>query len=479
MNEKSLTTRVLIGLEIHITVGSKKKIFNWGNTYKEKLIPNSEVEPWNLGYLGTLPIINPEVIHLGLKLSLALGMKISKSILFDRKIYNYFDLPKGYQITQHEIPFAVNGYLPIINKDKLEKIPIKILQFEEDAAKSIYYQEGVKLDFNRSGNPLIELVTEPVFHKSEQVFLFIKQLQSLLRYLEVSEAKMENGQLRIDLNFSLQLGDNYATPRYEIKNLNSLVNIEKALQWEIKKHQLLFFEGNPPPLSQTLGFDESQQITVSHREKTAYFYLPEVNIPPINLKTSEIHKLKKTLPKLPWIYWEEIIKIDILTADKIVNNPNLLKIFNFLEKKKVFELKESKKLATFYLNYLSPHFENYHFNTIIKKWRSYYQIFQFWQNKKLENKEIENIVRSLLETNYSFKFLINKYKKKTIDIDEKFLEQELEKLWSDELAKKTITEYQKVQNYLLGQVKKKYLGLSVSIIIKVIEKFLLSKKIIC
>src|SRR5438105_593980 len=122
-------------------------------------------------------------------------MKINKTILFDRKIYNYFDLPKGYQITQQELPFANSGFLPIIKENEVQKIPIKVLQLEEDTAKSIYSQAGIKLDFNRAGNPLIELVTEPVFHQVETVLVFIKQLQNLLRYLEISEAKMEQGQL--------------------------------------------------------------------------------------------------------------------------------------------------------------------------------------------------------------------------------------------------------------------------------------------
>ncbi|CAG8758189.1 10546_t:CDS:1, partial [Ambispora leptoticha] len=220
-----------------------------------------------------------------LKLAVALEMKINKTILFDRKIYNYFDLPKGYQITQQELPFANSGYLPIIKENNtVEKVPIKVLQLEEDTAKSTYSKEGIKLDFNRAGNPLIELVTEPVFYQVETVLIFIKQLQNLLRYLEISEAKMERGQLRVDLNFSLQLGNKYSTPRYEIKNLNSLANIEKALKHEINKHQLLFSQGQKPPISQTLGFDEAQQITIIHREKTNYYYLPEVNIPPIKLK---------------------------------------------------------------------------------------------------------------------------------------------------------------------------------------------------
>ncbi|CAI2161742.1 1308_t:CDS:2 [Funneliformis geosporum] len=287
------------GLEVHITVNSQKKIFNWENTYRGDIPPNSQVGAWELGYLGVLPIINPQVIRLGLKLAAALEMEISKNFIFDRKIYNYFDLPKGYQITQQELPFANSGYLPIVKENSLEKIPIKILQLEEDTAKSIYVKEGVKLDFNRAGNPLIELVTEPVFSQVETVLIFIKQLQSLLRYLNISEAKMEQGQLRVDLNFSLRLGDKYSTPRYEIKNLNSLANIEKALKCEISKHQALFSQGQNPPVSQTLGFDEAKQTTIAHREKTDYFYLPEFNIPPIKIKDSEIQKIKKDLPKLP------------------------------------------------------------------------------------------------------------------------------------------------------------------------------------
>lgn len=294
-------TKILIGLEVHITLNSEKKIFNWEETYQGgfELPPNSQAGPWELGYLGVLPILNPEVIDLGLRLAVSLEMKISKIVLFDRKIYNYFDLPKGYQITQQRVPLATNGLLPTVKENIIEKIPIKTLQLEEDTAKSIYDKEGVKLDFNRAGNPLIELVTEPVFHQIEAVLIFIKQLQNLLRYLDISQAKMERGQLRVDLNFSLKFGNNYATPRYEIKNLNSLANIEKALKYEINKHRLFFFQAKQPPPSQTLGFDETNQITIARREKTNYFYLPEVNIPPLKLKNKEINQTKKKLPKLP------------------------------------------------------------------------------------------------------------------------------------------------------------------------------------
>lgn len=471
MSNQTVEIKILIGLEIHLTLASQKKIFNWENTYQGEAIPNQQIGPWELGYLGVLPIINPEVVYLGLKLAAALGMEVSKFILFDRKIYNYFDLPKGYQITQQKLPLATHGYLPIVKENK--KIPIKILQLEEDTAKSIYFSTGVKLDFNRSGNPLIELVTEPVFHEVAEVITFVKQLQNLLRYLDISEAKMEKGQLRVDLNFSCQLGVNYSSPRYEIKNLNSLANLEKAINYEINKHKGLFAQNKQPPSSQTLGFNESQQITITNREKTSYFYLPEVNIPPLKLKNSEIQKVKKTLPKLPWIFWQELEKFDSRIANEVSKNPHLMKLFNFLEKKGKRELKEGKNWTNFYLNYLSSHLDN---NTelFIKKWTSYYSLFQYWKEKKLDNEEIKEIIEQLIKTKKNFTTLIKKYEKKVI-LDEQLITNLLEKLWNEELAKKLANNRQKVQNYLLGQIKRNYPNYPAKEIIIIVDKFLEKK----
>jgi len=247
-----------------------------------------------------LPIINPECIELAIKLSLVLQAKISPVIIFDRKIYHYYDLPKGYQITQYRQTLAKSGYLPLITPSgKVTNIPLRNLQLEEDTAKSFYTNESIELDFNRAGNPLIELVTEPIFHNSEETILFLRQLQNLLRYLDISEAKMEKGQLRVDLNFSLNLADDYQTPRYEVKNLNSFNAIEKVLKYEINKHQQLQKEKKLPLPSQTFGFDEKKQITIPQREKTDYFYLPESNIPPIKISQKDIQRIAKKIPVLP------------------------------------------------------------------------------------------------------------------------------------------------------------------------------------
>ncbi|RHZ36752.1 hypothetical protein [endosymbiont GvMRE of Glomus versiforme] len=330
--------QILIGLEIHITLKSKKKIFNWTDTYTENVAPNSQISPWELGYLGVLPIINPECVELALKLALALRANISPVIIFDRKIYHYYDLPKGYQITQYWQTLANSGYLPLITPNGIKNIPLKNLQLEEDTAKSFYTEEGIELDFNRAGNPLIELVTEPIFHNSEKTILFLRQLQNLLRYLDISEAKMEKGQLRVDLNFSLNLADNYQTPRYEVKNLNSFNSIERVLKYETNKHQQLWKEKKTPPSSQTFGFDEKKQITVSQREKTDYFYLPESNIPPIKINQKDIQKIAKKIPVLPWIKWEQLTKngVNPTKANLIIEKPMLLKSINFLEKKGIF-----------------------------------------------------------------------------------------------------------------------------------------------
>jgi aspartyl-tRNA(Asn)/glutamyl-tRNA(Gln) amidotransferase subunit B len=235
-----------------------------------------------------------------LKLALALQAKISPIIIFDRKIYHYYDLPKGYQITQYRQTLANSGYLPLITPTgEVKNISLRNLQLEEDTAKSFYTQEGIELDFNRAGNPLIELTTEPIFHNSEETILFLQQLQNLCRYLDISEAKMEKGQLRVDLNFSLNLADNYQTPRYEVKNLNSFNAIERVLKYEVNKHQKLEKEKKTPPSSQTFGFDEKKQITIPQREKTDYFYLPESNLPPIKINQREIQKIAKSIPTLP------------------------------------------------------------------------------------------------------------------------------------------------------------------------------------
>lgn len=471
MNKQEI--KLLIGLEVHITLKSKKKVFNWVNTYNEDVPPNSQVSPWELGYLGTLPVLNPECIELALKLALACKMKVSSTLIFDRKIYHYFDLSKGYQITQYRKPLASLGNMPLAIENKIKYVPLQNLQIEEDTAKAFHSNEGIKLDFNRAGNPLIELTTEPIFNDSKEVIIFLKQLQSLLRYLDVSEAKMEKGQLRVDLNFSLSLANDYQTPRYEVKNLNSFSNIEKVLQYELNKHKQLYQAKLPCPSSQTLSFDERRQITISQRKKTSYFYLPESNIPLIVIPKKFIIETSKNVPVLPWKKWDWLINegIDKSYANLIIEKPFLFKVLVFLENKIKLNAKEYINWTTFFLNYLSPYLSNDNFPLFKKKWKSYLKLYELWQAKEMETGEIKSIAEQIITTNKNFAYLVKKYKKKELT-DDSFIFENIKKLWNDSLTKKYLKEPQKVKNFLLGQIKRQFNNLDVKAINKVIDRFI-------
>lgn len=478
MKNESLKIDLQIGLEIHITPNSEKKIFNWEKTYKEKIRPNSKISPWELGYLGSLPKINTEVILLGIKLALSLKMKIEKEIIFDRKIYNYFDLPKGYQITQKK-PFSSDGYIPIIYNGEIKNIKIKSLQLEEDTAKSFYHEKEIKLDFNRSGNPLIELVTDPIFQDIEEVIIFIKQLQVLLQYLEISDAKMEKGQLRIDLNFSIKIEYFYLSPRYEIKNLNSLKNINESLKFEIDKHKKIFFEKKEIPISQTLGFNEKLKSTFVQREKKKYFYLRENNIPNIKITNKDIKKINRKIPKMPWIYWNEISNFNEKSANEILQIPFLMKILYHLEKKNYFEIEKAEKWLIFYYNYLSVIFNDIEdkFSIFKKNWIYYCEVYKIWENKEKDDKKIREMIYLIISSKNKFKLRKNEDKKtkKTDNFNEEELIKKLKNIWNGDLEKINKKDKNKAKNFIIGKIKKEINNESFEKVIKTIENFLNSK----
>ena len=457
MNLKSNEMKICFGLEVHITIKSKKKLFNWENTYesKKKIIPNLKNSAWELGYLGALPVINPEIIILSIRLALSLKMKINSRLSFDRKIYNYPDLPKGYQITQKKEPFAINGFLPVIWEEKEKKILIKSLHLEEDTAKTIYDNEKIKLDFNRSGNPLIELVTEPIFSKIELILIFIKQLQILLLYLNISEAKMEKGQIRFDLNFSLHSKD-YFTPRYEIKNLNSLSNAKKALEYEIQKYKENLILNKKLLISQTLGFDEKKKKTIILREKKNYWFLPEANIPIIKIPNFEIKKAFRKIPILPWDKWKELVKggIKVSLANLILENFFLFKSIFFFEKNEKKTKKEIESWIIFFLNFLNKFEKEKFFSS--KKLEKYREIFFLWKEKKIENKEVIKFIKELIKKG---KVKINFfYKKKEEDTSEDLLIfSKLEEIWNINLHNEYLKKPEKISNFLIGKLRKENL----------------------
>ena len=231
----------IIGLEIHIQINTKSKMF-CGSDNAEVEEPNINVCPICMGHPGTLPVVNNEAIKKGLAMALALNCKINQDSKFDRKQYFYPDLPKGYQISQYDLPIAENGYLEIY-PDNITPMQIGIerVHLEEDTAKIFHKQDGVLLNFNRAGCPLMEIVTKPDFRSPAEAKIFLQDLQIIARYLDVSDADMEKGHLRCDANISLrEIGDSALYPKIEIKNLNSFRAVENALKYEIKRQTELW-----------------------------------------------------------------------------------------------------------------------------------------------------------------------------------------------------------------------------------------------
>jgi len=293
----------IIGLEIHIQMKTKSKMFCSCSNDAENQPPNSTVCQICLGHPGTLPKPNKRALEMGVVMALALDCKVNQKSIWERKNYFYPDLPKGYQISQFEIPLAKEGHLTIEAGDDKKRIGIERLHLEEDAAKNIHQKDSVLVDFNRSGTPLMEIVTKPDFRTAQEAKQFLQDLRLLARYLDVSDADMEKGHLRCDANISLRpIGDSQLYPKTEIKNLNSFRSVERALEFEVKRQTRLWDLNTPPSIQSTRGWDEKELKTVVQRDKEEsadYRYFPEPDLPPIIFTGQEIKKIKASLPELP------------------------------------------------------------------------------------------------------------------------------------------------------------------------------------
>lgn len=292
----------VIGLEVHVELNTKTKMFCKCSADYFGKEPNTHVCPICLGLPGSLPYINQEAINKCIQIGLALNCKVSGKSLFERKNYFYPDLPKGYQISQYRWPLCTNGSL------KLEDgrlIRINRVHQEEDTGKLSHPRGGTTLiDFNRSGVPLVEIVTEPDFTDTDQVKDYAKALQQVFRYLGVSNADMEKGDMRLEANVSVKREGEKGLPSYrvELKNINSFNFMVNAVKYEIDR-QIKALGTGQKLLQETRGWDEDKKQTYIQRvkeEANDYRYFPEPDLPEIRTQMSDVRKLKNMLPELPW-----------------------------------------------------------------------------------------------------------------------------------------------------------------------------------
>ena len=303
---------VNIGLETHVQLKTKSKIF-CGCSTEFGLSANSQTCPICLGFPGVLPVLNRRVLELSLRVGLALNSNIAKRMKFDRKNYFYPDLPKNYQISQYDLPIATEGSLQFPFQDSTFQVKIRRVHIEEDAGRLVHKTDGSAslVDFNRSGMPLIEVVTEPDMHSPESAHAYLEQLKSILQYLEVSDCDMEKGSLRCDANISLRpKGTTTLGTKAEIKNMNSFKGVRAAIAYEIKRQSQALDQGER--ISQeTRLWDQSAEVTRSMRSKESahdYRYFPEPDLAPFLITEELIETVRKELPELPQEREERFVK---------------------------------------------------------------------------------------------------------------------------------------------------------------------------
>jgi len=309
---------VVIGLEVHVQLKTNSKLF-CGCSTKFGSPPNTQTCPVCLGLPGVLPVLNKKAIELAVRAALALNCEIEEYSKFDRKNYFYPDLPKNYQISQYDKPFSKNGYIDIVVNNEKRRIRIKRVHLEEDAGKLVHISasgqiataEGSLVDLNRTGIPLLEIVSEPDISSPLEAYEYLLALKSILQYIGVSDCDMEKGTLRCDANISVKLkGENKLGEKVEIKNLNSFKNVQKALEYESIR-QIDALKNGEKLVQETRLWDANENITYSMRTKEEahdYRYFPEPDLVPLRLTKEMVEEIKKSLVELPQVREERFVK---------------------------------------------------------------------------------------------------------------------------------------------------------------------------
>lgn len=330
---------VVIGLEVHVQLLTKSKLF-CGDSASFGAAPNTHISPITLAHPGTLPKMNKKAIEFAVKLGLALHCEIEPENYFARKNYFYPDLPKGYQISQHTTPICKNGFVRIKVNDIERNIQLNRIHIEEDAGKSLHDvdENYTAIDLNRAGVPLLEIVSEPDLHSSEEAFAYITELRRLVRWLDVCDGNMEEGSMRCDANISIRLkGAKKLGTRVEVKNLNSIRNVKKAIDLEVNR-LIDIVESGAKIIQETRSFDADHNTTFSLRSKEDaddYRYFPDPDLTPFVITDRFLQEVQQSLPALPDELekkYREVLHLPAYDAQLICSEKSLVNYFEAIIK---------------------------------------------------------------------------------------------------------------------------------------------------
>ena len=389
----------VIGLEVHCELKSNSKNFSTSKNGEGEV--NTNLCPLDLGYPGTLPVVNKEAVRKSLMVALALNCEVPEKLCFDRKNYYYPDLPKGYQITQFNHPIGIHGYVMIDTDNGPKKITIQDTHLEEDTANMDHMSNYSLLDYNRAGVPLLETVTDPCINSADEAILYLETLRNMFLYLDVSDARADLGQIRVDVNVSLKKEeDKVLGTRVEMKNINSFKTVREAIVSEIDR-QTKILESGGIIEQETRRYDENLGTSVFMRSKVDaidYKYYRENNIPEIKLREEFVNSVKDTLPILEYErrhkYMDEygISKVDAstLTKDK--------KLSDYFEKIISFgssPVETSNIIVGFLLGYMNKNYLS--LDDIKIEEKDFSEIIKMMAEGKISNKQVKDILTKAIE----------------------------------------------------------------------------------
>ena len=448
--------KTTVGIEVHAELKTKTKIFSDSANHYGKMA-NTCTNVIDLGYPGTLPTMNEEVIRLGLRAALVLNCKINKHMHFDRKNYFYPDNPKNYQITQNRTPIGVDGYVLINTENGEKKIRIHDIHIEEDTCKSIHSEKKSMLDYNRAGVPLVEIVTEADMSSAEEAVKYLEKLRELLLYADVSDCKIEEGSMRCDCNVSVSKTNKLNT-KVEVKNIGSISNVGVAIKYE-EERQIALYEKGETFKEQTRRFDDKTMSTILMRVKETgndYRYFPEPDIPYVDLTDEYIEETRRNLPlsadERRKIYKES--GISDINVEKVIQNRA---ISDYLNKFNNINLVIASNLLlgdiAAYLNKTEMTIEQTNCTDI-----KFETLVKYLDNGKINSKIFKEILDDVMETPSSIDEILASHNIK--EMDEKRVIEIIQNVINNN--SQSVEDYQngneRAIKYLMGQIMKETKG---------------------